>query len=42
LIKEVVVAPQAPDWLLDLIRDVTKRYGIDVRVNRSDLDADLS
>jgi hypothetical protein len=39
LIQEVVVAPQAPDWLLDLIREVTKRYRIDVPVKRSDLDA---
>jgi hypothetical protein len=42
LIEEVVVAPQAPDWLLQLIQDVTKRYGIDVPVSRSDLDTDAS
>lgn len=40
LIQQVVVAPQAQDWLLDLIRDVTKRYDIQVPVERSNLDAD--
>ena len=38
LIKEVIVAPYADDWFLDLIRSVTvHRYGLEVPVVRSDL-----
>jgi hypothetical protein len=38
LIKEIVVAPCADDWFLDLIQSVTvHRYGLEVPVVRSDL-----
>ena len=38
LIKEIVVAPYADDWFLDLIQSVTvHRYGLEVPVVRSDL-----
>ena len=38
LVKEIVVAPYADDWFLDLIQSVTvHRYGLEVPVVRSDL-----
>jgi hypothetical protein len=40
LVEGVVVAPEAADWLVDLVRDVSTRYGLAVPVSRSDLDTD--
>ena len=37
VIQGVVVAPFAEDWFFDLVVSVTKRYGISVRVRRSEL-----
>ena len=37
LIKEVVVSHFAPEWLLDLVKKVTKRYELQARVNKSRL-----
>lgn len=37
LVTSIVVAPEAGDWFLDLIQDVTKRYGLRVPVRRSAL-----
>jgi hypothetical protein len=39
LIEAVVVAPRAPDWLIELVEAVAVRYGIKAPVIRSDLDA---
>ena len=39
LIQEVVVDPSAPDWLLDLVSSVAKRYDLQVPVNKSHLAA---
>jgi hypothetical protein len=35
-----VVAPESPEWLLGVTREVTRRHGLDVLVSRSGLDAD--
>jgi hypothetical protein len=40
LIEGVVVAPEAPEWLVELIKGVTTRYGLTAPVTQSDLDAD--
>ena len=40
LIRSVVVAPEAPDWLLELVVAMSRRYGVDAAVDRSDLDAE--
>ena len=37
LIQEVVVSHFAPEWLLDLVEKITKRYGLEVPVNKSRL-----
>ena len=37
LIKEVIVAPYADDWFIDLIKSVTARYGLQVPVSKSRL-----
>lgn len=37
LIRSVVIAPEAPDWFADLIRDVTNRYALASPVRRSTL-----
>ena len=37
LIEEVIVAPQAEDWFVDLVQSVVKRYGLKAHVTRSDL-----
>lgn len=37
LIQEVIVTHFAPEWLLDLVKSVTKRYGLNIPVNRSHL-----
>jgi hypothetical protein len=39
LIEAVVLAPEAPDWLLALVRAVSARYGLTAPIARSDLDA---
>jgi len=39
LVEEVLVAPTSPDWFLRLVEDVTKKYELDVRVRRSELDS---
>lgn len=36
-IRSVVVAPEADDWFYDLVVDVTQRYGVTRKVNRSQL-----
>lgn len=38
LVQLVRVAPEAPDWLLDLVRRVAGRYGLRAEVRRSSLD----
>ena len=38
LIADLVVAPAAPDWMLELVNAVSRRYGLQARVRRSDLD----
>ena len=37
LIQQVVVDPFAPEWFLDLVQQVTKRYGLKVPISRSHL-----
>lgn len=37
LIQEIIVTHFAPEWLLDLVNEVTKRYGLNIPVNRSHL-----
>ena len=39
LIQEVVIDPYAPDWLLDLVSSVAKRYGLQARITKSYLAA---
>jgi hypothetical protein len=38
LIEAVVVAPEATEWLLELVQAVSRRYGLTASVARSDLD----
>lgn len=40
LIDTVVVAPEAPAWLLELVEGLSGRYGLAAPVARSDLDAE--
>ena len=40
LITEVRVAPDAPSWFADVVRDATTRYGQDFDVNQSSLGVD--
>jgi hypothetical protein len=40
LMESVVVAPAAPDWLVELVQAVCRRYQIDAPVVRSGLDAE--
>ena len=37
LIKEVIVAPYADSWFLELIKSVATRYGLEAPVNKSSL-----
>ncbi len=37
LIQEVRIAPDAPDWFLDVVSDVSSRYEFNYPVRRSDL-----
>ena len=37
LVKDVIVAPYAEDWFLELVQAVTRVYNLDVPVRRSDL-----
>lgn len=37
LVKEVIVAPYAQDWFLELVVSVSKRYGLEALVRRSSL-----
>ena len=39
LIDEVYVSPIASQWFVDVVDDITKRYGLDKRVRQSDLGA---
>lgn len=39
LIDSVYVSPVAPQWFVDVVDDITKRYGLDKRVRQSDLGA---
>jgi hypothetical protein len=40
LIQAVVVAPEAPNWLLELVQSVARRFGVSGPVVTSDLDAE--
>ena len=37
LIQEIVIAHFAPEWLLDLVKQVATRYGLKAPINRSHL-----
>ena len=37
LVQEIVVAPLAPDWFIELVSSVANRYGLGDRVRRSSL-----
>ncbi|MCY3567314.1 MAG: DUF2971 domain-containing protein [Chloroflexi bacterium] len=37
LVQEIVVAPYAPDWFIELVSSVAERYGLGNRVRRSSL-----
>jgi hypothetical protein len=37
VLRSVVVAPNADEWFVDLVRDVTTRYGVTAKVRRSKL-----
>ena len=37
LIQKIYVSPTAPSWLVDLTQDVSKKYGINSAVKKSDL-----
>ena len=37
LVKEVIVAPYAEDWLMELVQSVAERYGLHAPVTRSSL-----
>jgi hypothetical protein len=39
LIEGIAVAPQAPSWVLDVVRRVCKRYGLDAVPTQSAMDA---
>jgi hypothetical protein len=39
LIEDVYVAPTAPDWFRDLVRQVSRKYGQTFEIHRSSLDA---
>ena len=40
LIHEIVVAPDAKPWFLDLVKSVENQYNLKEKVRRSDLDID--
>jgi hypothetical protein len=40
LVTAVVVAPEAPAWLVELVQHTCVRYGLDVAVSRSDLEVE--
>jgi hypothetical protein len=40
LVQAVYVAPDAPDWTLDVVENVTRRYGFRFPVHKSDLASD--
>ena len=37
LIKEIVVSPYAANWYIDLIQDISKKFGLDKEIKRSGL-----
>ena len=37
LLRSIVIAPNAPEWFVDLIKDVVKRYGLKTPVRKSKL-----
>lgn len=39
LIEKVYVAPKAEDWFFNVVKSVTKRYGLEKTIIHSDLDA---
>lgn len=41
LIEKIYVSPKSPKWFLDLVKSVSKKYGLDKEVIRSDLYDDL-
>jgi hypothetical protein len=40
LVRAIHVSPLSPAWFLDVIQSLVERYGLDVEVERSDLDRD--
>lgn len=36
-VKRIHLSPRSPEWMLNLLQDIVKRYSIDVEVRRSDL-----
>jgi len=40
LIDKIYLAPASPEWLLDLVKSITNKYGLDNKVFQSDLDSE--
>ncbi len=38
LISRIYVAPTSPEWLFELVKSVTNKYGLNKKVSQSDLD----
>ena len=39
LVEQVVIAPEAPDWFLEIVKAVVRRYKLELRVRQSSLSA---
>jgi hypothetical protein len=40
LIEEVFVSPSAPDWFVNLVNDLNNKYGLNIKVSSSELNAE--
>jgi hypothetical protein len=41
LIEEIIISPGSPDWFLDLVKEVTEKYGLKKEIIKSSLDKEL-
>jgi len=39
ILQDVYVSPESPSWYRDVVEDLVKRYGLQVPVRQSGLDA---
>lgn len=37
LIDEIIISPYSPNWYYELVQDIVKKYGLEIKIKKSEL-----